>query len=285
VAARAVVFGYGDVGVRCLAVLLETGLEVPLVVTHRDDPGENRWYGSVADFARGKGLSVLESPSTDAIEKQTRQIRPDLIFSFYYRSLLPVSILKLAPRGAFNMHGSLLPKYRGRAPLNWAILKGETETGATLHEMVEKPDAGRIVDQQAIPIGPDETAVEVFAKLTGAAELVLRRNIQSFIKGKITLKPNDLSKGSYYGRRTPEDGRIDWSRSAAEIHNLVRAVAPPFPGAFCDFEGGVLKVFRTRMENRNPLPPKPIGPFQAGSEWFAACGDGKVLRLLECEKS
>jgi methionyl-tRNA formyltransferase len=285
VAARAVVFGYGDVGVRCLAVLLEAGIELPLVVTHRDDPAENRWYASVADFARSRGLSVLESPSNDEIEKQTRQIRPDLIFSFYYRSMLPVSILKLASRGAFNMHGSLLPKYRGRAPLNWAILKGETETGATLHEMVEKPDAGRIVDQQAIPIGPDETAVEVFAKLTGAAESVLRRNIQSFIKGEITLKPNDLSKGSYCGRRTPEDGRIDWSRSAAEIHNLVRAVAPPFPGAFCDFEEGLLKVFRTRMENQKQFPQKPIGPFQIGNEWFAACGDGKVLRLLEYEKS
>jgi methionyl-tRNA formyltransferase len=285
VAARAVVFGYGDVGVRCLAVLLDDGVEVPLVVTHRDDPAEARWYASMAEFCRSRDLPFLESPSNEEIERRTRQIQPDLIFSFYYRSMLPVSVLKLARRGAFNMHGSLLPKFRGRAPLNWAILKGETETGVTLHEMTEKPDAGGIVDQQAVSIGPDETAVEVFAKMTAAAQTVLRRSISILLSGKPKLLPNDLSKGSYYGRRTPEDGRIDWSKSAAEIHNLVRAVAPPFPGAFADFEGGLLKVFRTRIENQSLFPQKNPGPFQIGAEWFAKCGDGKVLRLLEIERT
>jgi methionyl-tRNA formyltransferase len=280
VAARAVVFGYGDVGVRCLGVLLEAGLELPLVVTHRDDPAENRWYASVADFGRKHGLSVLEDPDVSTLEKKIGGVRPDFIFSFYYRKMLPLALLKMARRGAFNMHGSLLPKYRGRAPLNWAILKGETETGVTLHEMVEKPDAGGIVDQQAIPIGPDETAVEVFAKLTDAAEMILRRSIGNLISGKIKLRANDLSKGSYCGRRTPEDGRIDWSRSAAEIHNLVRAVAPPFPGAFTE----KMRIFRTALTNKTN-PEKSLGPYQDGGEWFAACGDGKVLRLLEIEKS
>jgi len=284
VAARAVVFAYGDVGVRCLGALLDAGVEVPLVVTHVDDPNEKLWYASVAEFSRSKGLPFLESPSNEQIEKETLRIRPDFIFSFYYRSMLPMAVLKLAKRGAFNMHGSLLPKYRGRAPLNWAVLKGETETGATLHEMLEKPDAGGIVDQQAVPIGPDETAVEVFAKLTAAAELVLKRSIQSLVKGNFQLKPNDLSKGSYFGRRRPEDGRIDWSKSAAEIHNLVRAVAPPFPGAFTEYEGETIKIFRTRKEERNP-PNNRKGPYREGGEWFAACGDGKVLRLLEIEKS
>jgi methionyl-tRNA formyltransferase len=280
VAAKALVFGYGDIGVRSLAVLLEAGVEVPLVVTHRDDPAEKRWYASVADFARKRNLPFLESPSDQQIEKQTLRIHPDLIFSFYYRSMLPMSVLKRARLGAYNMHGSLLPKFRGRAPLNWAILKGETETGVTLHEMVEKPDAGRIVDQQAVPIGPDETAVEVFAKMVDAAERVLKRSIRPLLEGKIVLRPNPLSLGSYYGRRTPEDGRIDWSRSAAEIHNLVRAVAPPFPGAFTE----KMRILRTAMTARK-APGKPLGPFQEGGEWFAACGDGKVLRLLEIERT
>jgi methionyl-tRNA formyltransferase len=283
VAARAVVFAYGDVGVRCLGVLLDAGIEVPLVVTHVDDPNEKLWYASVAEFSRSKGLSFLQNPSNEEIEKETRRIGPDFIFSFYYRSMLPMAVLKLAKRGAFNMHGSLLPKYRGRAPLNWAVLKGETETGATLHEMVEKPDAGGIVDQQAVPIGPDETAVEVFAKLTGAAETVLRRSLNNLLAGKPKLKPNDLSRGSYFGRRRPEDGRIDWSKSAAEIHNLVRAVAPPFPGAFFEFEGKVLKINKTKLEIRKPPPASRVGPYREGGEWFAACGDGKVLRLLEVE--
>lgn len=279
-AAKAVVFGYGDIGVRCLGVLLDAGLEVPLVVTHRDDPAEKRWYGSVAEFARSRGLAVLQDEKKEILERQTALVRPDLIFSFYYRSMLPMSLLELARLGAWNMHGSLLPKFRGRAPLNWAILKGETETGVTLHEMIGKPDAGGIVDQQAVPIGPDETAVEVFRKMVDAAVLVLERSLSSLEKGIARLKFNDLSKGSYYGRRTPEDGRIDWSKSAAEIHNLVRAVAPPFPGAF----SGSMRIYRTSKTGKT-TSGRPPGPFQENGEWFAACGDGKVLRLIEIEQT
>ena len=272
-AAKAVVFGYGDIGVRGLATLLEAGLEVPLVVTHRDDPGESRWYASLFDFAKQKDLRVV----TDAPMEIGN---PDLIFSFYYRSMLPMSLLKRARLGAYNMHGSLLPKFRGRAPLNWAILKGETETGVTLHEMVAKPDAGRIVDQQAVAIGPDENAVEVFHKMTHAAEQVLRRSIKDLVAGKAKLRPNDLSKGSYYGRRRPEDGRIDWSKSAKQIHDLVRAVAPPFPGAFSER----MRVNKTALTGKNHSR-KTLGPYQEAGEWFAACGDGKVLRLLEVQES
>lgn len=253
---------------------------MPLVVTHRDDPNETRWYASVVDFSHRHHLSVLADPSPEIIEREVAKIRPDLIFSFYYRSMLPMSVLRHARLGAFNMHGSLLPKFRGRAPLNWAILKGETETGATLHEMVEKPDAGRIVDQQAVPIGPDETALEVFRKITDAAERVLRRSIQNLVLGKAKLRPQNLSAGSYYGRRRPEDGRIDWSKSAREIHNLVRAVAPPFPGAF----SANMKVLRTALTGKTHSREK-LGPYREGGEWFAACGDGKVLRLLEVEET
>ena len=270
--AKAIVFGYGDIGVRGLAALLEAGLEVPLVVTHQDDPNETRWYASLFDFAKQKGLRVLTDPPTDVGE-------PDLIFSFYYRSMLPMSLLKKARLGAYNMHGSLLPKFRGRAPLNWAILKGETETGVTLHEMVEKPDAGRIVDQQTVPIGPDENAVEVFHKMTAAADAVLKRSLPSLVKGQVRFKPNDLSKGSYFGRRRPEDGRIDWSKNAKEIHDLVRAVAPPFPGAF----SGSLRINKTKVEEGKK--PLVLGPYQENGEWFAGCGDGKVLRLLEVQES
>ena len=255
-------------------MLLDAGVEVPLVVTHKDDPNETRWYGSVFEFSKKHHLSVLADPAIETLDVGS----PDLIFSFYYRSMLPMPLLQKARLGAFNMHGSLLPKFRGRAPLNWAILKGETETGVTLHEMVEKPDAGRIVDQQAVPIGPDENAVEVFRRMAEAAEAVLKRSIRSLLAGKPDYRPNELSKGSYYGRRRPEDGRIDWSKSAKEIHDLVRAVAPPFPGAF----SGSLKINRTKIEeNRKPAA---LGPYQEDGEWFAGCGDGKVLRLLEVQK-
>ena len=279
-AATAVVFGYGDLGLRGLGALLEAGLEVPLVVTHRDDPNETRWYGSVFDFSRSRGLAVLADPALAVLEQKISQIKPDLIFSFYYRSMLPMSLLGHARLGAFNMHGSLLPKFRGRAPLNWAILKGETETGVTLHEMVAKPDAGRIVDRQAVPIGPDENAVEVFRKMTDATEAVLRRSIGDLLSGKAKLTPQDLAAGSYYGGRKPEDGRIDWSQSAREIHNLVRAVAPPFPGAFADG----LRVLKTALTDKTHSQAK-LGPYRESGEWFAACGDGKVLRLLEIQQT
>ncbi len=278
-AVQAVVFAYHDVGVRCLRVLLDAGVRVPLVVTHRDDPGEAIWFGSVSALARSRGIETLEDPPLSIVLEKIRALSPEFIFSFYYRRMLPPEVLALARRGAFNMHGSLLPKYRGRAPVNWAILKGERETGATLHEMVAKPDAGRIVDRQAVPIGPDDTAVEVFARVGGAAETVLKRNIDKLIAGTATLKPQDLSAGSYFGGRKPEDGRIDWSKSAREIHDLVRAVAPPYPGAF----SGHMKVFRTRLEpGLEPRRADP-GPYRDGDAWFARCGDGSVLRLLEVE--
>src|SRR5712691_5263443 len=275
VAVQAVVFGYHDVGVRCLRVLLDAGVAVPLVVTHRDDPNERIWFGSVAQLAHGHGIETLVSEDMNHLRERISVISPEFIFSFYYRRMLPPEVLVLARKGAFNMHGSLLPKYRGRAPVNWAILKGETETGATLHEMTAKPDAGRIVGQERVPIGPDETAVEVFRKVTDAAESVLRLSIKNLLAGKAVLHPQDLSKGSYFGSRKPEDGRIDWSTSAQEIHNLVRAVAPPYPGAFT--EG--MKIFRSRIEIDKAFLKK--GPYQEAGQWFAGCGDGKVLRLLE----
>jgi len=279
VAVQAVVFGYHDVGVRCLRVLLDAGVAVPLVVTHRDAPDERIWFGSVARLAQSRGIETLLSEEMNRLRERIRVISPEFMFSFYYRRMLPPDVLALARKGAFNMHGSLLPKYRGRAPVNWAILKGESETGATLHEMVAKPDAGRIVDQERVPIGPDETAVEVFAKVSDAAETVLKRSLPHLLAGTASLKKQDLSKGSYFGARRPEDGRIDWSKSALEIHNLVRAVAPPYPGAFTD----KMKILRTALSAERRAPAGKRGPYREGDEWFAVCGDGKVLRLLELE--
>ena len=278
-AVQAVVFGYHDVGVRCLRVLLDAGVAVPLVVTHRDAPDERIWFGSVARLAQSRGIETLLSEDMNHLRERIRVISPEFMFSFYYRRMLPPEVLALARKGAFNMHGSLLPKYRGRAPVNWAILKGESETGATLHEMVAKPDAGRIVDQERVPIGPDETAVEVFAKVSDAAETVLKRSLPHLLAGTASLKKQDLSKGSYFGARRPEDGRIDWSKSALEIHNLVRAVAPPYPGAFTD----KMKILRTALSAERRAPAGKRGPYREGDEWFAVCGDGKVLRLLELE--
>jgi methionyl-tRNA formyltransferase len=246
---RAVVFAYHNVGVRCLRVLLAHGVDIALIVTHEDNPNETIFFASVAQLAQDYAILTIKTSTTDqdVISRAVREAAPDFIFSFYFRNMLPTSVLALAKRGALNMHGSLLPKYRGRAPTNWAVLHGETETGATLHYMVEKPDAGDIVAQTAVPILPDDTAGEVFDKVTVAAELTLHQVLPALIAGKAPRTPLIPIPGQYFGGRKPEDGRIDLTASAQTIHNLVRAVAPPYPGAFFELDGTRVMVHRTRI--------------------------------------
>ena len=280
--ARAVVFAYHDVGVRCLKVLLSAKVDVPLLVTVKDDPNENRWYASVADTAREYGLPVAmpDDVRDEALTGRVAQLAPDFIFSFYYRSMIGAPILDSARRGALNMHGSLLPKYRGRAPVNWAILNGEPQTGATLHYMVARADAGDIVDQLAVPILEEDDAREVFGKVTAAAEIVLARSLPGLIEGNAPRRPQLIEPGQYFGRRTPEDGRIDWSQPAVRIHNLVRAVAPPFPGAFTEVDGRTWWLHRTRVEPKIITPSERARLFGAQGNCYAACRDGGVLRIL-----
>ena len=282
---RAVVFAYHNVGYRCLSVLLAHGIEVALVVTHEDNPSEQIWFESVEALARLHGLAVAKpvDPNTPQFAAQAAALKPDLLFSFYYRSMLGHALLKIPAGGALNMHGSLLPRYRGRVPVNWAVIKGERETGATLHYMVEKPDAGDIVSQQAVPILPDDTAFDVFTKVSVAAEMALDRILPALLAGTAPRMPQDLARGSYFGGRKPEDGRIDWRSGAGEIHNLVRGVAPPYPGAFSDVAGKRIRVLRTLLP---PEQPRRIG-FPAlyceNGRCYAECGDGRALRILSME--
>lgn len=245
----AVVFAYHNVGVRCLRVLLAAGVEVRLVVTHEDNPDETIWFGSVRALCAENDIACITpaDPNTPEVEARVAALGADFLFSFYYRHMLKAPLLQSAKRGAYNMHGSLLPQYRGRVPVNWAVLHGEAETGATLHRMTIKPDNGAIVDQFAVPILPDDTAHEVFEKVVVAAELCLQRTLPGLLAGTAAHRPQDLSQGAYFGGRRPEDGRIDWRQNARQIHNLVRAVSRPYPGAFSDFQSGRLLLWRTRV--------------------------------------
>ena len=282
VAQRVVVFGYHNVGVRCLKVLLAAGVDVALVVTHEDNAAENIWFESMATLCRTEGIAYITpaDASDPALVERIRAIQPDLMFSFYYRNMLPASILAIAP--AFNMHGSLLPAFRGRAPVNWAVLHGATEIGATLHEMTIKPDAGAIVAQTAVPILPDDTAFEVFGKVTVAAEQTLWHVLPSLLAGTAPRLPNDLSKGGYFGGRKPEDGRIDWTQPAQQVYNLHRAVAPPYPGAFTDVAGTRYVIERARLARATPpaLAGLPPGLRVVDNAIFGVCGDGRVLTIL-----
>lgn len=280
---RAVVFAYHNVGDRCLRVLHARGVEVALVITHRDRPDENIWFRRVADTAAELGVPFVygEDPTDPALAQAVREAAPDVIFSFYYRSMIPAALLALAPGGAFNMHGSLLPKYRGRVPVNWAVLHGETETGATLHAMEARPDAGFIVDQTTVPILPDDTAGDVFEKVTVAAEQTLWRALPAMIAGHTPQRPNVLAEGSYYSGRKPEDGRIDWRQPAADVYNLIRAVAPPYPGAFTDIGGRRFVVARARrIVSAAPTSGMPApGLHVRDGRIVAVCGDGGQLDI------
>ncbi|MET0441552.1 MAG: formyltransferase [Casimicrobiaceae bacterium] len=283
-AAVAVVFAYHDVGARGLRVLLAHGIDVRLVVTHEDDPGETLWFERVSDVARDHGVPAIApaDPNGAEVVAQVAACAPDFLFSFYYRKLLGTELLALPRRGALNLHGSMLPRYRGRAPVNWAVLHGETHTGATLHYMEAKPDAGDIVGQQAVPILPDDTARDVFAKVTVAAEIVLDAALPRLITGTAPRVAQDAAQGSYFGGRTAEDGRIDWMQSATRIHDLVRAVAPPYPGALTTISGRPARVLATRVLDAAAPPAAPVLALADG-RIIARCGGGGTLALYSLE--
>ena len=284
---RAVVFAYHNVGARALRTLLAAGVEVALVVTHADDAHETIWFDSVAEVAAEHDIAVelVDQGLSPAQQRRVAEIAPDYIFSFYFRRMLPAAVLGCARLAALNLHGSLLPKYRGRVPVNWAVLHGERETGATLHLMEAKPDAGDIVAQQAVPILPDDTARDVFDKVTVAAEIALAGVLPQLLRGVVPRRRNALELGSYFGGRRPDDGRIDWTQPARRVYDLMRAVAPPYPGAFFECGGRRLLVARARIARAALVAALPAdaapGLHVAAGAALARCGDGGVIHLQQ----
>ena len=279
----AVVFAYHNVGVRCLRVLLDQGMRIPLVLTHVDSPTETIWYDSVAAVCAEHGIETLsvDDPNHPDVVSRVRALSPDFFFAFYYRKMLGAELLAIPTRGALNMHGSLLPKYRGRVPINWAVLHGETETGVSLHYMDVKPDAGNLVAQTSVPILGDDTAHEVFQKVVVAAEMTLVRALPQLIAGTAASVPLDLKAGSYFSGRKPEDGRIDWSQSAHDVYNLIRAVAPPYPGAFTKIGGEHVIVARARTlagTQAQKLAPGSVVCDKTRAS--IVCGDGQAIEPL-----
>jgi methionyl-tRNA formyltransferase len=239
------VFGYHNVGSAGLRALLDGGAEVAALVTHRDDPDENIWFQPPAALARERGIPVHtpESAKGPELRDLVAAVRPKFIFSFYYRWMIPAQVLGMAPGGAYNLHGSLLPRFRGRCPVNWAILLGETESGLTLHHMVAAADAGDIVAQARVAIEPRETARSLFDKLTPLAYRLVAENWPLIRDGRAPRMPQDRSQATVFGGRRPEDGLIEWARGAVHVDRLVRAVTHPYPGAFSSWQGRKLLVW------------------------------------------
>jgi len=231
---KTVVFAYHNMGLAGLEALVRNGFQIQAVFTHRDDPRENCWFGSVADWASAKGIPVFSPENVNRPEEieRVRALAPEAIFSFYYRHLICQSILDLPAAGAFNLHGSFLPAYRGRAPINWVLVQGEEKTGVTLHYMVKKADAGPIVGQRPVPIDRRDKALTLYGKMCGAAGVLLDDLLPLIKAGRTPCHPQDESRASVCRGRRPEDGRIDWQWPAERIYNLIRAVTDPYPGAF-----------------------------------------------------
>ena len=271
-----VVCAYGEVGHEALAELLDMGADVGLVVTHEDAPGEKIWFRSVAELARSAGVPVVtpDDVNTDDSVAAIAAVRPDFLFSFYYRLMMKPRVLALPSRGALNLHGSYLPHYRGRAPVNWVLVNGESETGVTLHEMDEKPDHGAIVAQRRIAIARDDTALTLTRKLAAESRLLLREVYPKLIDGSAPRIPQDHRQSSYFGGRKPADGEIDWSRSAESIRNLVRAVTDPWPGAFTTLEGRRVLVWWAETRPAGSAPSRGFAP---GTVVADDRGDGALL--------
>ncbi len=274
---RCVVFAYQDVGYVCLDVLLRLGADIAAVVTHEDSPGEQIWFRSVRELAERNGLPVFapERVTADWLDR-LRAWDPDFIFSFYYRRMLPKAVLDTARRGALNLHGSLLPKYRGRCPVNWVLIHGEHETGVTLHYMVEKPDAGDIVAQRRVAIADDDTALTLYGKLTVAAAELMRATYPQLVAGTAPRIAQDHAHASYFGGRTPSDGAIDWTQSARQIYNLVRAVTHPYPGAFAQWHGQPLWVWQAEADDRDGSAASPGTVIGVDKSLLVQAGSGRL---------
>jgi len=231
---KSIVLGYHNIGCVGIEALLRNGFQIAAVFTHKDDPRENAWFDSVAQLAASQGIPVF---APDDINhplwvKRIKDLAPDIIFSFYYRNIIRQPILDTPPAGCLNLHGSLLPKYRGRCPINWVLVNGEKETGVTLHYMTPKPDDGDIVHQKKITITDDDTARSLHDRAARAASILLDEVLPQLKDGTAPREPQDHSKATYYGGRSAADGQIDWTVEAEQVRNLVRAVTRPYPGAF-----------------------------------------------------
>jgi methionyl-tRNA formyltransferase len=282
---RLIFMGYHNIGYVCLEALIEHcrafGDEIVAVVTHGDDPRENIWFSSVRELAFKNNLPVYqpEDPNDPEFVAAMAKLQPDFLFSCYFRHMLKKPLLDLPRLGALNLHGSLLPRYRGRCPVNWVLIFGETETGVTLHYMVEKPDKGEIVAQRKVPITPEDTALTLFARMTAAAGELMKEIYPALRAGTAPRLQQDQRQASYFGGRGPQDGLIDWQKPSQEIYNLVRAVTHPYPGAFTTLKGRKLFIWwgRPLAAQAAGEAPGQITACLPGEGLLVAAGNGDFL--------
>jgi UDP-4-amino-4-deoxy-L-arabinose formyltransferase/UDP-glucuronic acid dehydrogenase (UDP-4-keto-hexauronic acid decarboxylating) len=282
---KAVVFAYHNIGIVGLEALRQEKFDIRAIFSHLDDPGENIWFDSVVEWAKKNQLPVYCPQNVNTLEwiEMIRKISPEVIFSFYYRNLLSRDILMVPSGGSFNLHGSLLPAYRGRCPVNWVLVKGEQRTGVTLHHMVEGPDAGDIVGQKEVAIEFEDTAYTLYQKLCVKTKELLEEVLPLIKKGIAPRVAQNLKQGSYYGGRRPEDGKIDWGWPVMKIYNLVRAVTEPYPGAFAYLPDGEKLFIWWALPEKDSISKGSVGALEFEEDGVLVRASDGRLRLLDIE--
>lgn len=275
---RVLLFAHHEAGRACLDALLTDGVPVVGLFTHRarDDEG---WMARPEPLAREAGVPVYRprSPNRPRWVQTARALRPELILSVMYRRLLGPDLLALPPRGALNLHPSLLPRYRGRCPVNWTLIHGEEKTGVTLHHMAAEADAGDIVAQRVLRIRPDDTALTLHRRLVPLFVALLRDTLPALSTGTAPRTPQNPAEATTFGGRGREDGAFEWTWPAPRIERLVRAVARPYPGAFADWEGQRLTVWAAEARPPGDAPLPPGSARREGDRLVFGTGDGLLL--------
>lgn len=249
---KAIVFGYGELGIAAADLVAGSGSELAGMVIPSNRTGAD--VTLFRDFAQRRGIPFLVQPPRNRIGgfvEELRELDPDVILVWSYSMVLPPEVISLPPLGCFNIHGGLLPQYRGGHVMQWAIIRGEGQTGVALHRMDEGIDTGPLIAEKRFPIEWSDDAVAVRQKLKAAGLEILSEWWPAIAAGIAPEVAQDESVADYFPLRTPDDGLIDWAESNSRIYNLVRALVRPWPGAFTWLKGQKVTVWRAIPLERN----------------------------------
>ncbi|TDO95230.1 methionyl-tRNA formyltransferase [Halanaerobium saccharolyticum] len=275
---RILFFGGHDLGKITLEHLLEQDKDVLAAVMTETD---NEWYHGLEEVTDKYNLKLFKEKNINDnqfVKKTRNDLKPDLIISVNFDQIFKKEIINIPENGCINIHASLLPKYRGRAPLNWAILKGEKETGVTVHYINEGIDTGKIILQEKINIKKTDYIADILEKVKEKYPEMINKAVDLIKNDKVEPVEQKKENGSYYGKRTPADGLIDWSQSAKDIYNLIRAVSHPYPGAFTYLDDEKLFIWRAEVEDETANNEQPGKIIEKADEVFSVqCGRGQLL--------